>query len=488
MSRNIYNIASGIHEAAQRGRRLGGWGTRTIDPNQVVSSDLQILRNRSLASARDNPWISRASTVGVAHEIGTGIVPRPTTPSDELNAQLRELWKDFVYYADYSGSLSVYGLQAQAARSRRESSESFILIKRLRPSRALNLPLPLQFQVVEPDFCPLSMNRDVLPNGNRIVTGVEVNKSGKAVAYWFYKQDPREGHSNINNMVRYPVGDVIHHFKPTRPGQLRAIPEHTQALVKAHTFEAYNDAELERKKERAHFTGAITKDNFTETDFKFDPMSGLPLETDGAGVPMLDLEPGTFPSLLPGEKIDLFQGDDAGRGYADYQKWQLMGMSAGVDLPYQLISGDFANINDRLWRAIFNQLKREIQQTQELYIIPQICRIMWLEFVNRCIITGLVTIPEGINMFQAYRCKHRPQAWEYIQPVQDVEADIKRVDAGFKSRSAVVDENNDDESAEDVDKQRKLDNEREESMGLQKEEKVPNVEKPEPKQTDKKSS
>ena len=465
-TRNIYSISGGIHEAAQRGRRLGHWGTRTIDPNTVVSNDLQILRNRSLASARDNPWISRASTVGVAHEIGTGIVPRPNTSSEELNKQLREGWKDFTYYADYAGSLSVYGQQAMAARSRRESSEAFILIKRLRPSRASNLPLPLQFQVVEPDFCPLSFNKDHLPNGNKIITGVEVTKSGKPVAYWFYKQDPRRGHSDINNMVRIPVGDVIHHFKPTRPGQLRAIPEYTQALVKAHNFEEYNDAELERKKERAHFTGAITKDDFSEGDFRFDPMTGQPLETDAAGVPLLDLEPGTFPSLLPGEKIDLFEGDDAGRGYSDYQKWQLMGMSAGVDLPYQLISGDFADINDRLWRAIFNELKREIQQTQELYIIPQVCRIMWIEYVNRMIITGRVTIPPGMSMFEAYRCKHRPQAWEYIQPTQDVEADIKKVEAGFKSRSSVVDENNDDESAEDVDTQRKLDNDREDSLGL----------------------
>jgi len=456
----------GVHEAAGRGRRLGNWGASKIDPDTIVSRDGNVLRNRANASVRDNPWISRSMTVGVANEIGTGIVPRPTTPDDSLNIELRELWKDFVYHCDYSGSLSVYGLQAVAARARREAGEAFILIKRLKPSRATHLPLPLQFQSVPAELCPYDLNRTKLPNGNMITTGFEINSAGKVVAYWFNKANPKS-YGQFSKLVRIPANDVIHHFTPTRVGQLRALPETTQALVASHTFNKYNDAELERKAQRATLTGVITKDSWTAEDFKFDPITGDPLHYDSSDVPMLDLEPGSIPSLLPGEKLDLISGDDAGLGFADYQRWQLMGISAGVSLPYQLISGDFSQINDRLWRAIFNEYKREVQQVQNLYIIPQVVRRMWTEFVDRAIVTGLVTLPKSVNLFQAHRVKAIPQSWEYIQPAIDLKSKVDAIEAGLTSRSAVIDEISEhNETPEEVDRQRKIDKDREHELEL----------------------
>ena len=58
-------------------------------------------------------------------------------------------------------------------------------------------------------------------------------------------------------------------------------------------------------------------------------------------LPGAKIESGTFLTLLAGEKVNLFQTDDAGRGYHDYQKWQLLAVAAATNTPYQLISGDF---------------------------------------------------------------------------------------------------------------------------------------------------
>jgi capsid protein len=190
------------------------------------------------------------------------------------------------------------------------------------------------------------------------------------------------------------------------------------------------------------------------------------MSVDHADVPIMELEPGTFSNTLPGETVHLFNGDDAGRGYGDYQRWQLLGISAGVNIPYALLSGDFTEINDRLWRAIFNQFKREIQQVQENFIIPQICRIMWNEFVDRAIISGAITTPVLESDHALYRVKHRVQAWEYVHPVQDVQSDVVKVQNGFKSRAAVVAENNEEDDVESLDAQRKEDADREKEHGL----------------------
>lgn len=460
------------YEASSSGRRLGQWDAPALSPTQAITSELDLLRRRSQAGIRNNPWISRALKADVANEIGTGIVPRPVTSDKEFNKQLFELWKDYYLLCDYSGQLSAYGIQWTASRSRRESGEVFIKIIRQRSNR--NLPVPLQFQVLESSFCPTHLNR-TSTTGNDIISGVEVNANGKPVAYWMYKNHPSEQLTSLTDMVRVKAEDIIHHFIPLRPGQLRGEPNGTQSMVRSYVFDKYDDAELGRKEARSQFTGVIRRPDYGQDDYKFDPISGEPISKDETDVPMIEMETGSFPSLLPGEDITLFDGDDAGRGYKDYQHYQLLGISAGSDVPYQLTTGDYTEINDRLWRAIMNQYHGEKEQDQDLFVIPQVCRRMWIEFVDRAILSGAVKAPANYstNRFDYIRAKHRPKAWRHIHPLQDIQAKALEKNEGFVSRQKIIDESRDD-SAEEVDEQRAEDAEREKRLKLTEE--IPNGE------------
>lgn len=452
------------YEASSTGRRLGQWDAPNVSPTHAVTNELDVLRARARAASRNNPWVSRALKVSVSNEIGTGIIPRAITPDTEFNKQLMDLWKDWLPYADYGGDLTAYGFQQMASRARHESGECFIRIIRKRSDKGL--PVPIQFQLLESDYCPTNLNRHT-DQGTEIRNGVEISATGKPIAYWVYRKHPSEGHISLNDLVRVKVEDMIHHFVPKRPGQLRGEPSGMQALVRAYVFDKYDDAELGRKEARSHFTGVIRRPDYGEQDYKFDPISGQPIETDGGEVPMVEMETGTFPNLLPGEDITLFDGDDAGRGYKDYQHYQLLGISAGFDVPYQLMSGDYTEINDRVWRAIMNQYHREVEQVQDLNIIPQICRRMWIEFVDRAVMSGAIALPSDYadNRFTYLRAEHRPQAWQHIHPTQDVEAKVMEIDNGLASRSKIIDETR-GESVEEIDEQRARDLQREKDLGL----------------------
>lgn len=453
------------YEASSQGRRLGEWEAPSLGPTAAVTTELDMLRRRMQASVRNNPWISRALKADVASEVGTGIIPRPTSDDDDFNKNALELYNDYHPHADITGFLGVYGIQAQAVRARKESGESFILIHRQRSNR--NIPVPVQFQVIESNMCPTWYNRVATAGVNKIVSGVEVNGYGRPVAYWMYKNNPDDWyHVNSTELVRIKVEDVIHHFIPNRPGQLRGEPQGVQSAVRSFIYDKYDDAELGRKQARANFTGVIRKPDYGESDYKFDPISGDSLKEDDEGHAMIELESGTFPSLLAGEDITLFDGDDSGRGYRDFQWHQLLGISAGWDIPYQLMTGDYTLINDRIWRAIMNQYHREVEQVQELYVIAQICRRMWNEFIDRAILSGMLKAPkDNGSKFNRLRCKHRPQAWKHIHPVQDVQAKIIAKDAGLTSRQKEVDGLG-SESVEEIDRQRAEDNEREKKLGL----------------------
>lgn len=454
---------SRAYEASAQGRRLGSFDAPDLSPNQAATSELSMLRRRMRASVRNNPWISRGLKADVANEIGTGIIPRSKATDAKFRKAIRMLWNDMAPLLDADGRLNAYGIQWSAARARRESGEVFVRIRQRRPEDGLLVPV--QFQVLESDFCPLTMN-EMRPNGNEVINGIEFNKLGKRAAYWMYKKHPADkGGWTYNDLTRVPAEQIIHHFIPLRPGQQRGEPNAVQSIVRSYLYDKYDDAELGRKETRSQYTGVIFRPDYGADDYQFDPISGLPLGTDAGGVPMLDLEPGSFPSLLPGEEIKLFDGDDSGNGYADFQRQQKLAIAAGQDVPYELVTGDYSNINDRVWRAIMNQYRREIEQIQDLFTIQQVCRVMWEAFVDAAVLAGAIEAPGFESRRHDYiRAEHRAPAWPYINPLQDANAARVLKQEGFESRSGIIAERGWD--AEDVDEQRAEDDARERRLGL----------------------
>jgi capsid protein len=59
--------------------------------------------------------------------------------------------------------------------------------------------------------------------------------------------------------VRVPANDVLHIYKPLRPGQIRGEPWLSNILLKLYELDQYDDAELVRKKTAAMFAGFITR-------------------------------------------------------------------------------------------------------------------------------------------------------------------------------------------------------------------------------------
>ncbi|MDD5461844.1 MAG: phage portal protein [Methylococcales bacterium] len=458
---NPMEISNAAYDASSTGRRLNSFDAPGYGPNLAATVELNLLRNRSRASIRNNPWMSRGLKADVANEIGTGIVPRSKCSNEKFKKEIRLLWSDWTPYADAGGILDAYGVQMSAVRARKESGEVFIRIRQ----RLLkdNLPVPVQFQLIEADFCPVHLN-SMASNGNEIISGIEFDSIGRRVAYWMYKKHPGE-YGNFSDLVRVPASEIIHHYIPLRPGQIRGEPNAIQAIVRAHLYEKYDDAELGRKETRAHYTGVIHRPDYGQTDYKYDPISGLPISEDDGGVPQLDLEPGTFSSLLPGEQIELFDGDPGNIGYLDYQRQQLLSIAAGMDVPYELVSGDYRGINDRVWRAIMNQYRREVEQTQDLFTIQQVCLIMWETVVDIAIRSGAISAPGYETKRRDYlSADHRAPAWAYINPLQDANAMAKLKNEGFESRSSLIAERGWD--AEDVDQQRADDAAREKKLGL----------------------
>lgn len=436
----VFNSA---YQGASHGRRMGGIYAPGTGINTTLNTALPTLRNRSRAGHRNMPLLRSGIEKKVTNEIGIGITPRAKCSDEILRKAINELWDESCFQFDPEGNLDIYGMQAQISRARRLSGECFIRV-RYRSSGS-SLLVPIQFQVLEADFVPLDYNNE-LSNGNRIRAGIEFNRKGQRVAYWMYKEHPGEqdSHASLADLIRVPANEVAHHFNPLHPGQIRGEPDNVASMVKAQTFDSYDDAELVRKQTKAPFTGVIYKDEATQDDWMFDPMTGDPL-SEGGLVGNASIEAGTMLQLLAGEKVDLFKGDDTGQGYADFMRWQSLMQAAGMEMPYELLTGDWEKVNDRLVRAVLNEFRRRIQMDQWHLMIPQVLRWMRWHWLNRAVLVGAINLPDYARSMTDFH-KHTwcPHGWPYINPNIDVEAKINAIDADLVALEDVVAENGDD--------------------------------------------
>ena len=125
-----------------------------------------------------------------------------------------------------------------------ESGEVLIRRRHRRPSDGL--ALPLQIQVLEADFLDTGKHLS-LPNGGKIVRGVEIDAIGRRVAYWLFRNHP--GSSNLTSSTvrfgqssRVPASEILHVYSIYRAGQARGASWFSPVLIRFNDFDDLADA------------------------------------------------------------------------------------------------------------------------------------------------------------------------------------------------------------------------------------------------------
>ncbi|WP_125782860.1 phage portal protein [Pseudoalteromonas rubra] len=420
-------LSQSDYEGATRGSRGKNWPAPSVGPNRALAKAGRPLRNRTRHAYRNSLLMRSGINKNTTNEIGKGYTLLSTCEREDFREKVNKLWRVIATQLDPWGDLNFGGLCHLAALSRRMSGEVFI--RRLHRRIDSGLIAPVQVELLEADMCPQELNRRISAT-RRIIQGIEFQGKVK-VAYWFYKAHPDDGLESVSlhDCIRVPARDVIHHYKPTRPGQVRAEPETAAALLKDRTFHEYNDNELIRKRERAGFTGVLYRESFGEQDWEFDPSTGQPMYADAEASSTTEtISAGSWLRMVPGEKALPFDGDDTGQGYADFVRWESLLYSAGMDIPYPLLTGDWAGLNDRLVRAFLNEYRRSISFDQENLSGFQVAYGIWRWVIDSLISTGQLSAPGfAASPWIYYDVDVRPDAWKHLHPEQDINARNKAV-------------------------------------------------------------
>lgn len=416
-------------EAASVGRRTDGWHRLATDANAAAAGSLSLLRAQGRDLVRNNPWARRGVRRILSDAVGCGIRPKATGRGRDLVMKRWRTWAETTE-CDAAGRLTFYGLERLALNTIAQSGE--VLIRRRFRMPGDGLSVPLQLQVLEPDFLDTGRDGYLGEAGGPIVQGVEHDAIGRRVAYWLFDRHPGStgaigSRGKISPISRRVLADgVLHVFDLERPGQVRGPSWFASVDVRLHEFDEFEDATLMKQKIASCLAAFVTDLENPNSTGGILGQGGIDSATSQATD---TLEPGMIVPLTPGKQVQ-FSNPPQASDYQSFSATCLRGIAAGLGTTYSGLTGDYSQANYSSERAARLDHRGDVESWQEHMLIPQLCQPAWRWFVNAMIMNG-----DAVEDAPAeWTC----QPMSIIDPEKDARATVAEIRSGLKSWAEAV--------------------------------------------------
>jgi lambda family phage portal protein len=428
------------YEGASIGRRTQGWKRSSTDAVQATGPFIGRLRDVARDLVRNNAYAESILRTIVDHAIGTGIVAKI---KDE---KARQLWKEWAgtTACDADGLQNFDGLQKLVLRATAQDGEVLIRRRFRRPEDGL--PIPLQIQVLEADF--LDTTKDTLgglgttPRGHRIIQGVQFDAIGRRVGYWIYDEHPGSNFATTTSSF-VPASNIIHHFRPDRPGQVRGPSWFAPVLLRFKDFDEFEDATLMKQKIAACLAVIVTDPDGNGAAL------GTADDTNAPDPGIDSLEPGAIINRGPGSNIEVVQPPTV-REYEPYIATQLRAMASGMGVTYEDATGDYTDLPFSAARMSRLRHWANVEDWRWRLVIPRFCDPVYAWFAETADVFGT----------DAGTVEWTPPPPAMIDPVNEGLAFARNIRAGLHSWSEGIREQGfdpEDVLAEIAAEQKKLD-------------------------------
>jgi lambda family phage portal protein len=419
------------YAGAEHSRIVSQWFTDLADPNEKLKGALSTLRSRSRQLVDDNGEAAgllldfESDIVGAS---GARLQFRARTPRglprDVLNDRVEAAWlawcgRDTCTLAGYE---SFAALQRLMIRTIIMDGE-FLALRVRGADNAFGYAL----QPIDADQLDETHNRASIGGQNAIIMGVEIDPSGRPVAYHVWDRHP-----SLSGRVRrsIPARDVLHVFKRVRPSQVRGIPWFAPALVTWKLGDRYTEAELYQSLLAAAQGGFfVNKDGSS-----FTPQ----LDADGNAIPLvMEAVPGQATALPSGYEFQPWQPMHPTANYVGFMKVVKRVISRAFGRSYASLTGDLSDVNFSSMRTDRVREMGQSRMHQSGILVEQFCAVIFADWVSTATLAGklgAVTMDSAtIAGFASWMCT----GWPWIDPVKDATAAAMEINMGLNSPQRV---------------------------------------------------
>jgi lambda family phage portal protein len=426
-------------------RLTADWVAMGTSQDAEIRASLPRLRNRSRQLGRDNDYVKqfyRSVQNNVIGEDGIkfeaqvrmlrGKSGKGPSLDESINSSIEDAWSEWCRAENChtAGKLHFVDIEHLVARSIFESGE---VILRFIYQPMGNMKIPMAIEVLESDMLDDNYNA-VSPEGNPIRMGVEVNKWGRPVAYWFFHKHPGD-YGVMPNMqtepgkrIRVPAEEVVHLFFIDRWPQTRGIPAIASAIMRLRHMQGYEEAEVVGARAAAAIMGFIQSP-------EMDPSMKDDVD-DGDSV--TEFEPGVFKKLGPGESVNVPSVSRPGGQFDPFMRMMLRGVAAGAGASYETISRDYSQSTYSSTRQALIEDRDNWRKIQK-WMIRNFHQKVFERWLDMTVLSGTLSLKNyELNPAPYRNVKWMPRGWSWVDPLKEVQAYKEAVRAGFMTQSDVI--------------------------------------------------
>lgn len=459
------------YASARSTRGTGGFGGSNTSADAELLTGLTALRSRSRQMVRDSAYAKRAKAVIVNNVIGGGVGlqaqvkgTRDTLRAD-VNTQIEEAFCSWGEPASChtGGALHFHDLERAALGQVFEAGEVFI---RKHYSAMGESPVPLTLELIEAERLSDGLvEPGSSTTGNEVRMGVEVDKFGRAVAYWIRPRHPGDvrlrGGGPLDMYERVPAEHVFHLRVVDRWPQTRGEPWMHTAVRKLDELNEYTSLEVQAARGSAAYFATITTPDPESPSLQTD-------DTEG-DKPVMDLEPLTIQELAPGEELHFHTPNRPNTALDPFMRAMLREVAAGIGVSYSSLSRDYSQGTYSSERQAMLE-DRDHWKSLQLWWIRNFRHPLHKAWLRQAVLARAVQsirIDEyALNTAKFEAVRFKPRGWSWIDPTKEVTAYKEAIRGGLTSLSSVIAATADGRDIEDVIEEIKRDHELLEAAGV----------------------
>lgn len=359
----------------------------------------RIMRNRARYERSSNSYLAGMSATLANDLVGTG--PRlQLLDNSETARAVEKAFFNWSWQVDLASKLRT---MREALVTDGEAFAIMITNPRL-PGVQLDLRL-VEAEMVAAPINPVSPS--VTPDGS-VVDGLEFDAVGNVVAYQVLSYHPGSNfHVNALEYQRVPAAQMVHWFRPIRPGQHRGLPEVAPALRLFAQLRRYTEAVCAAAETAADFAGFLrTNSPAAEVD-EVEAFAEMPIEKRA------------MVTLPDGWTFEQLKAEQPTSTYAMFKREILNEIARCLQLPFNVAALDSSSYNyasGRMDHQVYATTQKIMRDDIERTMLDRLLEA----WVNEATLTGL--LPEGLSPFSEWEWSWQWDGKEHVDPAKESNA------------------------------------------------------------------
>lgn len=404
------------YDAAGSGRLNANWRVANEAAEYTDRPARDTIRARARDLERNSDMANGILSAFNRNVVGHGFKLQATTGDEELNKLIEKEWNEWTKkrFCDVTGQQSFNSLIRMAVR-RKKVDGGMLFLK----CYSGHGKIPFQLQALEVDELSSTQYTPKNPK-NKVIGGVELDKSNKPVGYWIdhYQLD---GWS-ISEPTYYDAKRIIFLWQKNRPSQVREMSDFAPTLTRIRDSNEFITAVS--VKERIAACLAVFIKKLLPTGGGFGGRALVQNEEGKLSYSGKMLSPGMIQELNPGDEIQVVDPKGSYGEAEGMLKIEQRLVAAAHGLSYEAISRDMSGVNYSSARQ--SSIEDALTISEDVDLIIEVMDEIYETFIISGYLAGVFNMPGLFDSrdkklgYFSHKWVASPKPW--IDPMKEANA------------------------------------------------------------------